>query len=536
MFNKKARYFFLIFASLAFTISLNGCKDERSVPSYIPKDASAIITLNTSNIVTKLLFKNFEGINPRIFIRFTELFFFENSAKKKTPLSEIFRQPTATGLNLLDNIFLYTNDFENEKEKFTGIFWKMSDANKFNKFFENNVKNRYSIQVEQKGKFKTGFFADYGFSLGWNKDLLVALFPYDDTKAILTKSKIEEIFDLTPSESIIEDINFSAITDAEDDMTIFARPLKLKPFTEKIIPDAFNGGIKYFNAFINFDDEQVKINIKQYLENDAISLYQELLSENLHSDLCERIDDSELVAFLNFKYDKGFLAKFIKFYNMRLAMKAVIAATGVQEKDLYELTEGDVFIAYATNRDKHNLMVNESNNHEQINIPCFIAELKTGPKMPAFLDNMTQNGILNKKEDIYNMKEVLGYDAFIKLEENKMLVTNDSFFVVKPKRRIIPEPDREIQKLSVGYPVSAYINFDRLLKQSPSFSKTRFLNDNFYEVANVLKTASFYTKPLENDVMNSRLDIKFKDANENSLNSLIRLFNIIEKQHKKNPS
>ena len=86
MINKKAGYFFLIFASIAFTILLNGCKEERSVQSYIPKDASAIITLNTSNIVTKLLFQNFEGINPKILIKFTELFFFESSSKKKRAL------------------------------------------------------------------------------------------------------------------------------------------------------------------------------------------------------------------------------------------------------------------------------------------------------------------------------------------------------------------------------------------------------------------------------------------------------------------
>ncbi|UZR93732.1 DUF4836 family protein [Chondrinema litorale] len=531
MINKKAGYFFLIFASFTFTIFLNGCKEERSVQSYIPKDASAIITLNTSNIVTKLLFQNFEGINPKILIKFTELFFFESSSRKKSPLNEIFNQPISTGLNLLDDIYLYTNDIENENQKYTGIFWKMNDSKKFDEFFTNNVSKKYSITLNKTENYNTGYFKDYGFSLGWNKELLVAIFPYNDTKPGNTLNKLNEIFELKPSESIIEDDNFNNLSDSDDDMTIFARPSQLKPLTQKFIPDAFNGGIKYFNAFINFDDDQVKINVKQYLENEAIAVYQDLLSENLHSDLCERIDDSELVAFLNFKYDKGFIAKFIKFYNMRLAMKAVIAATGVQEKELYELTGGDVFIAYATNRDNHNFLVSDSNNSERL--PCFIAELKTGPKMPSFLDKMSNNGILNKQDDLYNMNEILGYDAYIKLEDDKMLVTNDSFYVLKQKRRIIPEPDREIQKLSSGYPISAYINFDRLLKQSPTFSNTSFLNDNFYEVANVLKTASFYTKPLEDNVMNSRIDIKFKDEKENSLNSLIRLFNILEKQQDK---
>ena len=52
------------------------------------------------------------------------------------------------------------------------------------------------------------------------------------------------------------------------------------------------------------------------------------------------------------------------------------------------------------------------------------------------------------------------------------------------------------------------------MKEASEMEKQRFLNQNFFEVANLLKTASFYTKPLEDNVMNSRLEIHFKERDE----------------------
>lgn len=517
----------VLFCTTAYFIT--SCKQQRGIESYIPGNASAIITINTSNIVTKLLFNNFEGIDLRSFVNISALFLLDNEQETDSPIKAFFSEPTASGLNLLDNIYLYISDIENKKKYHSGIFWEMSNAKKFEEFLNTKIAEKYALEITEKGNYKIGHFKGYDFVFGWNKQVLVAMFSNKPgiEHAI---SKTESIFEMDPNESISNDANFLKLKDTDDDITVFAKPEKLKPFTEKLIPDTFNGGIDYFNAHINFDEEEVKVNIQQYLQEDAIDLYQDLLTENLNSNLCDEIDDSELVAFLNFKYDKGFMAKFIKFYKMRLALKAVIAATGVNEKELYELTEGDVFIAYARNNQNHYYELPQSDTDKKVKLPCFVAEVKTGPKMPAFLDNMTKNGILNKEEGIYNMKEILGYDTFIKMnDDSKMLVTNDSAFISKKKRRIIPEPDSEIQKLSEGYPVSAYFNFDRFMKEASEMEKQRFLNQNFFEVANLLKTASFYTKPLEDNVMKSRLEIHFKERDENSLNSLIKLLTLLEK-------
>ena len=524
--------FFLFISVLLFT----ACRSKKGAENYIPKDAAAIITINTSNIVPKLLFNNFEGIDLKSFLSLSEIFFLNDVPIKKSPINAFFRNPGSSGLNLLDDIYVYVNDFSTEKKKFSGVFWNMDNAKKFETFLESNIAQKYNITIEDNNRFKTASFENYKFAFGWNKEILVAIFPMENTEENASLNKLEDIFEMRVSESISNDTNFVNLEKENDDITVFARPEKLKSYTEKLFPNAFYGGVSYLNAHINFDDEDVKVNIKQYLQEEAITLYKDLLSENLNSKLCEEIDDSELVAFLNFKYDKGFMAKFVKFYKMRLALKAVVAATGVNENDLYELTEGDVFIAYArNNQQKDNEILNDSLDQD-IKLPCFVAEVKTSSKMPTFLEKMSQNGILNKEEDVYNMKEILGYDTFIKLNENKMLVTNDSSFVSKKKRRIIPEPDSEIQKLSEGYPVSAYVNFDRFISEASAIEQERFIDSDYFEVANLLKTASFYTKPLQDNVMKSRLEIQFKERNENSLSSLIRLLSLIEKNRNKSAS
>jgi len=524
----KKSIIYLILASALSLLLFTACEEKKGAASYIPKDAAAIVSINTSNLVTKLLFNNFEGINLKSFLSLSEIFLINDEIPvSQSPISAFFNNPGASGLNLLDDIHLYMNDISENDKRFSGIFWNMDNSDKFEKFIKKNIAPNYTIQIENRQRFKTVTFENFSFAFGWNQEILVAIFPMEKAKEEDSLEKLAHIFKMGVSESIAGDTNFVNLDTDDDDITIFARPEKLKAYTEKMFPNVFYGGISYLNAHINFEDEEVKVNIKQFLQDEAITLYRDLLSDNLEPELCEEIDDSELVAFLNFKYDKGFMARFIKFYKMRLALKAVVAATGVNEKDLYDLTEGDVFIAYARHNQQH--WVGEENVKGGVKLPCFVAEVKTSPKMPTFLENMTKNGILNESEGIYNMKEILGYDTFIKMNDNKMLVTNDSNFVSKKKRRIIPEPDSKIQQLSEGYPVSAYINFDRFINEAAQLEQKRFLDTDFFKVANLLKTASFYTKPLQDNVMKSRLEIQFKERDENSLSSLIKLLNIIEK-------
>ncbi|WP_020530601.1 DUF4836 family protein [Flexithrix dorotheae] len=545
MADTSFRNFIKLAGIILFLQAIFSCQSKNTVDAYIPSDAGAVLIINNKNIATKLLFEN---INDLDFKSILESFFgTQIDSANQYPLGNaILENPTDLGIDLMHNVYLYIGNDNSPKEWVGGIYWKMSNAKHFESFLENKIPPSIDLKITNEDDFKIGELGERKMRFAWNEDILVTFFPlHKKTQSKYIEEKITSIFSLSEDKSILADTNYANLTVNEKDLTLHIKPENITRFTQEVFPTEFlSDDIEYANFTVGFEKGTIECDITQVLEKNSVGYYENLLNGNSHIDLCQSIDGDKLIGFINFKYNKGVVPEFVKAYNLKLAVKALSIITGIPEKDLYTLSDGDLFISYSENTivEKEVISYEFDDNFEKTEVtkiektsqPNFVIGISTGPKMSHILARLEKDGLLLKDRDVYNLKEILGYNTYITHKGSKLLITTDTVVVKNFNDDNLTPKLNNFQKLASKFPISAYLDFDKFNEEFPDISYSKLRRKDITSLSEVLKSTSFYTYPISGTEINSGIQIDFDNENENGFIGLVKFINIILKREEKN--
>ncbi|MDW7694764.1 DUF4836 family protein [Flammeovirgaceae bacterium SG7u.111] len=527
---------FLLFIPLLF----QSCGKEKAIEEYLPTNTGLIMTLNTKRLGAKLMLDGEFNIDPKTAIAGVASFMDREVVRNFGKMMEEGSfEDKELGISKYNNIVFYLSDDLKKDKRFAGVFFKLSDADKFNDFVEDQTKITDNFYLEKQDGYTEAVFAQKQFALAWDDNVVLLVYPRNRSSRINLKKHIASVFNLSPENCILQDDNFTKMIESPSGISIFAQPPYLK-YTNEFVPTAYmNEDVAYINAHLIFEKGKMEMKVAQFLHTDNIQAYSEILTGNNHQELFGRLEEEELVGFINFKYNRAILPKMMRSYDFRLAVRAAILMLGTNENELFTLTGGDAMIVYFNEiksiREVVTYETDSDGNRKEvrqpkvINAPGFVAELNAQANTMHFLEHLSGQGLVKKDSIYYNLGEITGFDTYFHLQKDKLIITTDSRFLKKVKRRIIGEPTSDLHKLGTQYPISSYLNFDKMAVKYPELTKLFVKKEHLTELNNTLSSMRFYVEPLDGQVIHSYFSLSFDDKDKNGFFPTVKVIEIMNR-------
>ena len=536
--NRVRTYWLLVVALFGGVIYFQACKYDKSLESYIPLDAGVVMVVHASDIATKLLFEKIGDVDISTLLEvINNLDIYPSSSEEA---GAIFEQPTALGIDLLSDFYFYVGNDRDKKEQYAGILFKMRDAKKFRKALKNNFGDSLEVNFSQKEGLRSALFPTKKIAIGWNNDIACLLLSRNAASFPHIETHLEKMFNLRQNECIMQDTNFVSMLEVEADVSVYLHPENVKA-TADFVPTAYlNNDVEYLNAFVSFEKGKLHIAVKQYLSSDNMSFYQNILDTNEHIDLFRRVDEEEIVAFLNFQYNRGIIPKIIDAYKLQMTLKAVLLTLNIDEEELYQLTEGDMMVIFLGEIESmqevvsyeydENFNKTEVVEMKNVKAPGFVAEVIVGEKMASLLAEMKRQGLMKEDSGIYNLGEITGFDTYFALNQDRLVVTTDARFLQKVKRRLLDTPTSPLQVLGTEYPIAGYLDIHQLENKFPHYRLKYITGAELAALSKTVSNLSFHVAPLHDNVIESDFEVVFTNKEKSSLAgaaSLIEFLKII---------
>ncbi len=508
---------------------LASCTEKRTVESYIPADAAMVLNLHTDRLLEQV----FEDTtSERVFLGLLGMVPGQGSSRGGSLAARGWLPGLGVdpGLNISEDMFVYVSN-AGEDNQFTGLFVRMNDADRFEKFLKRNNLGWALPEIFEKEKYKMAWFADKKVLAGWNEDILVLANVADRAMRAAAPGKIKDIFWLPEQLSILSEASYlpSVKREQKSDAELYINLKRFHLLSARPSDWLYNypEEDEYVRARLNFGDQKLDIEVEHFVDEQGSNYYHQLFDEREFSQITHDFSEEELICFLNIRYSKDLVPRIAQARKLRMTLKAINLATGLSEAELYQLAQGDVFFACSEKitpvRQPEQAGVTDSSSL------AFVAEMVTGPNMPGVLVKMTNNGLLMKPEKgVFALGELTGFDSYMLLKDEKLLITDDSLSLMQQQHSIAPDENSSpLQQLMFDYPLSGYISFEKLRGQAPEKGFVFLDRGELQHIFNLLDEARFYTRAPSNETIESSITISFNENQESSFLGTLRLLSVL---------
>jgi len=516
----------VLFGLIAICLLFSSCQEKRLVPTFISEDASVVVSINTQHVMESLFE---DSLSRRLLYNILSTQNNKISDTQQYGASTLLYGATdETGVSFSDHAYYVVKD-AGESTQFTGLFLQLENERNFEEFMLKNPFGWNINKVISKAGFKVGVIPAKDVIVAWNKDLAILSGFAERKQKIVALRNLKEAFRMEVGASIASNPNFLASDLADDEdasMFINLQKIGLLSHQPKDWLYHFPEDDEYIEASMVFNRHNLKIELEHFIEDSADSYYHRLLSETVPSDFTEVVEQDELLCYFNIRYSKELFPKLAQAKKLRMTLKAISLATGLSVDELYELAHGDVFFA-CSDISEDSTLIQETNKDL-----AFFADMSTGPNTSSTLIKMKQNGLLNESDTgIFNLAEVVGFDTYLKLDDERLLIAHDSTcFVGVPQ---FPIRSKEgtfspITEMLEAYPLSGYVNFGKIREQVVLFDLGPFEAKELEKAVSLLEEARFYTDYPKGKVIRSTMSIDFNKSEESGIMATLKLISVLK--------
>ncbi len=504
-------------ASLLFLVSCKNASNLSDSITAIPKDATSVSAINIQSLMQKA---DFESVKNMDFYK--EMV---SEADQKNPaMSEILKDPKKSGVDLSKNIYFVQDvDLMSDLGAGNKSVFLMSIAD--SKAFEAMLQNAKAGDVQTKDGVKyismkkEGEVTDEnGYKINYSNDGLVA---WNEKMAVLGSSTegdtFLKYFKTKSEESIAQNENMRSLMGSSHDMYTFVSfdkyadniQAKAAAGAMNIDPKALKGN--YITGYSDFEKGQIVSKSDFKINKDISKDWGLLFKNNVKTDFSKYLNGQNLGFVLTMGLDMKGLKEIINANpQFRMATKMGEGTYNFSIDDLCKALDGDMVIA-ASPTDK---------DDKWSGMMGF--KVSDKPSVQKLLDVLVKEDVILKESDnTYRFAKFAEDMTKSYVDESKIQFVDDVLFVgdnatissLNGKGSVNSDIKDVLNKNIFGM----YANFNKLLMFSedvkdPEFTEMKMMIGN----------------------KSGEGVVKMKDANENSLKSLMKAINKMYLKNKEN--
>ena len=518
----------LTLVTALFTLLLSACGGGKKAPEHtklIPKTAVVVARLDVKQLTSKT-------------ISLDKLASEENlqqmgaSKKESEKASKTIKKFLDSGIDFLNNIYIFSDDIEGRSESF-GVAFALDNDDKFTKFikdeaFWKEADGTKKPEFKEEGKIKFAIFDDKKSIIAWQGKTGVVVSKKNNSTADLKK-----LFEMKEGETLLSNANFKEFTSKAYDASVWLDFEKISGLggveaTVAMGAAGVNNKDTYLAFGLTFDKGKINIDA-DYMGNEEISkLNDKIANSSISSDITKNIPIADPTTGFSFSINLDGLLKYAQEKGFLGEVEQNLKQLGIKSEDLAKALTGDGF--GVTSR------INFDAKRRDIPVDFVVSlGVKDKKAFEGLMDKLNESTgkALTKEGDVYTAPLGMGY---LVLKDKAAYITLDN----KLKDGIKggkSELKGELKDNAGKYASVIYVGkgfFDALVS-SKNYKREAFGKAFGKEFP--VESLTFKSEKMKNKKSKTELTILMSDKNKNSLLTLIDLGKKIseeeEKQRKK---
>lgn len=534
---------------------LFSCQSVPDHARYIPKDATAVVGVNTNVLSKKIAWSAITG--SKLLDELEKGADMSDARQKAEALKE-------AGISYSSTLYFYQKaDNRYPSNNKMGLVLPLSSEKKWEAYLTKNFKD---IRIAPQKEFKTAMLNDKAMA-GWNGKVLIIQNPlrlpapepaYDpsDTDGVAapmsvaealgsideagTLAEMQNAFAQKKENSIIKDDHFQTLAKQNDDIAVFLN-------YEQVMNTMNNMGLgaamaqpmfqnTAFTAGINFKDGLIVSDMRYYPSENMEEVTKKMGSKDVDKDLVSRLPGNNLGMVMTYHLDPTALSTMLDKMGMTGLANLSLASQGLNMDEILGAFTGDLGFTINNFRieekrvevDSFMLQFMDTADLIQRNPEMdflFVMKIKNKATVDKLLGLAQKSGLKSVGNGLYQMGDDAG--------SGQLLVNNDYIvagsaapalqaFAGKSNTAKLPDDARSVV---TGHPFGWYIDIQTMLQQisvpagKGKHADAAMLTGSKKLFRNMELTGGAYKK----NAANFQLKVNMMDKSENSLLQLLNL-------------
>lgn len=545
------RIFSFSISILVMLMVLGSCGSIPDHAKYIPKDAVAVVGINTKQIGKKVAWNAFMG---------SKMF---DEMKDKMPFKDALKDAEQAGIKASTTFYIYmkTDRRFNSGSKVTALL-PLNDAAKW----EGYLKKTLPAVIVTKGKEISEADLGYGVYAGWNKDVLVLMntfatpvpaYDYDmETEdsmatpapsapvpdAAMMSSELANAFATTKENAITANKHFTQLQKDGHDISLWVNYEEIttqymdKSMKEMMGGLALAGNLTKDAAFaagFDFEKGSIKGNMQYYTSAELKQILKAISKENTDKDLLDRLPADNLNLLAAWHISPSGTKEMMEKMGILGFVNLALAGYGLDAASILDAFSGDMAFTVNDFTMKKETKISDTtvqtgteNDYSYNTNTNYVYVLKINKKQnfDKLLKLAIDNGIL----------KMTGPDTYAIAGENMdgpIISVDNQYFIASNKAENITsflrddfkkQKRNEGAKSVYGHPMGFYFDVQTMVKSiDPAMSPDAEGRIMIAESKKLISDVSFNGGSFQGDAMEYNLSVNFMNKDENSLLQLM---------------
>jgi hypothetical protein len=278
----KNRMFLFSIFMISVLFFANSCK-KSSTFTVIPADAKVVGVFDAKSLYSKA---EISKIGEYSFYN-TAMQEIENESKQVAEmLEELLKNPTSTGINLLQDIIIYYYDNDDD-EQFVAVALPLISKSKYEKWLEKLLTVTGENISFETNKDYTFFKIDNNVAFGWNKKVAIVLIPTNGSSEDNLDENLENVMTLEKDDQITTNKNFNSFFSNKKDISVWIDfslfKDDVKNYEQMLGNTNLNISETSLSAYIDFQDGNINMNVNYEMgDNENVTkIYDGKFDENV---------------------------------------------------------------------------------------------------------------------------------------------------------------------------------------------------------------------------------------------------------------
>ncbi len=501
----------IIIVVMVFLLAASCTKKTSEVINSIPGHATLVASVHPNQIYRKGQISSMKSISEHVRNEF---------------IRSIVKEPLQSGIDMSEYLYFFVYFIEDVPVM--GMIADLKDREKFRNMIEEINGKNYQEIISHKGyNMIIPEKSDRG--IAWNDKQVILLFT---PETALTpddwQSELVVLFEQEKEHSIASVVNFRNFTGKMKDLNLWLSGNDLKKILEKTkslkdieLDLSVSLDNNYSQVFVEFTDGAMKVNSEMHLSDEIKKTTETLLvaKDHLNKDLLKMSPGNDLLMALAFSLKPDRIVKLMKNFNppqMEGMSDKIEKTTGLPGKDILKALNGDFVLA-----------VNGAPEGSSVPVEMLIGiglnDDSLQEKMMGRVGKMAQV----EKEGDFFMIRAGGVELHSGIVKGIWVITNVTGYKVAITGKGLEQTLSDSKfKDYAGGSLGMYMNLD--LATYPVAMQNMMTGGSAPKTL-VLFTESFNYLGMEASNYKNRMILKTSDDNENSLYTLLKLTEELDK-------
>lgn len=541
---------------LACALLFASCHSVPDHARYIPRDATAVIGINTNVLGKKIAWSAITG---------SKLI---DELEKGADMSDARQKAEAlkdAGISYSSTLYFYQkSDNRYEHNSKMVLVLPLSSEKKWEDYLKKNFKN---IQVAPQKDFKTAML-DGKAMAGWNGKVLIIQNPlrqrtseqlelpvmegdttepeyetiegWGELDEAGSLAEMQNAFAQKKENSILKDDHFSTLSKQNDDISVF--------LNYEQVMNSMNGmGMgtamaqplfqnTAFTIGVNFKDGLIESDMRYYPSENLKEVVEKMGNTNVPEDMVERLPGNNLAMVMSYHLDPAGLSAALDKMGMTGLANLSLASQGLNMDEILGAFTGD--LAFTINNfrieekkvevDSFMLQFMDTSdliNREPVMDFLFVMKIKNKATVDKLLGMAQKSGLKSVGNGFYQMGDDAGSGQL--LVNNDYIVAGSSApaiqaFAGKSNAARLPDPAHAVV---TGHPLGFYMDVQAMLQQVPlpagrdKQADAAMLNGS----RKLFRSVELNGGEFRKQASNYQLKINLMDKSENALLQVLNL-------------